>query len=519
MAVKARDDVTLANITDVANVRRYYLLQASTLAAPAAPTVNPASSPWVTSEPTYTEGSTNSLYTVDLTVFSDGSFDYSPVSKSSSYEAAKSAWNKANAASNAAADATNTANSANQMATEGIIVVRRNLHKSPLGPGATSIPSGFTNANNSTISWNAGLLVACTAGATDSGVKFGSTATIDYTVPANRTLTVGLDVTGVTAGSWRISVQGGWVGATQNGGYTAVGVGETKRLSFTFYTTSAGTADPSLYLLRSTSTGTESARISNIVLAEGSVEFFDGDTTPDSSLTPDWEGEEQKSVSTLSRVSTAIKKSNLNSIDVSKLTEAMAGLISMSVSQPVSSVVGSMWFELDDDENLIGVYYFDGDNWQRYAFIADSVMVPSSIGPTLIQDGAIQTPHLSANSVTSKALASGSVSTENLTIGAITKAVLDDTLAGTISNAQEWADKVVLTNESITITNGLISPTSLVLRNDRLTFYVKGVAVAYIDSGAQQMSIKSAIIENALKVGKHAIEAYTSEITIIRWVG
>ena len=519
MAVKARDDVTLANITDVANVRRYYLLQASTLAAPAAPTANPAPSPWVTSEPSYSEGSTNSLYTVDLTVFSDGSFDYSPVSKSSSYEAAKSAWNKANAASNAAADATNTANSANQMATEGIIVVRRNLHKSPLGPGATSIPSGFTNANNSTISWNAGLLVACTAGATDSGVKFGSTATIDYTVPANRTLTVGLDVTGVTAGSWRISVQGGWVGATQNGGYTAVGVGETKRLSFTFYTTSAGTADPSLYLLRSTSTGTESARISNIVLAEGSVEFFDGDTTPDSSLTPDWEGEEQKSVSTLSRVSTAIKKSNLNSIDVSKLTEAMAGLISMSVSQPVSSVVGSMWFELDDDENLIGVYYFDGDNWQRYAFIADSVMVPSSIGPTLIQDGAIQTPHLSANSVTSKALASGSVSTENLTIGAITKAVLDDTLAGTISNAQEWADKVVLTNESITITNGLISPTSLVLRNDRLTFYVKGVAVAYIDSGAQQMSIKSAIIENALKVGKHAIEAYTSEITIIRWVG
>lgn len=98
MAVKARDDVTLVTLTDVANVRRYYLLQSSTLAAPAAPTANPAPSPWVTSEPTYSEGSTNNLYTVDLTVFSDGTFDYSTVSKSSSYEAAKSAYNKATSA-------------------------------------------------------------------------------------------------------------------------------------------------------------------------------------------------------------------------------------------------------------------------------------------------------------------------------------------------------------------------------------------------------------------------------------
>ena len=102
MAVKARDDVTLATLTDVANVRRYYLLQSSTLNPPAAPTANPAPAPWVTAEPTYTEGSTTSLYTVDLTVFTDGTFDYSAVSKSSSYEAAKSAFNKAVSATNVA---------------------------------------------------------------------------------------------------------------------------------------------------------------------------------------------------------------------------------------------------------------------------------------------------------------------------------------------------------------------------------------------------------------------------------
>lgn len=95
MAVKARDDVTLASVVDVSDVRRYYLLQASTLAAPSAPTVNPAPSPWATSEPAYDGTTTSTLYTVTITVFTDGTFDYSTVSKVSSYEAGKAAYNKA----------------------------------------------------------------------------------------------------------------------------------------------------------------------------------------------------------------------------------------------------------------------------------------------------------------------------------------------------------------------------------------------------------------------------------------
>lgn len=98
MAVLAADSVTLASITDVKNVRRFYLLQPSTLAAPPVPSTNPPSASWGTSEPGYTPGATNSLYTVDLVVFSDNTFDYLPVQLSSSYEAAKEAYNKAQAA-------------------------------------------------------------------------------------------------------------------------------------------------------------------------------------------------------------------------------------------------------------------------------------------------------------------------------------------------------------------------------------------------------------------------------------
>lgn len=98
MAVKAQAQITLSIVVDVKATFRYYLLQSSTLAKPSAPTVYPPPTSWDDTEPTYTSGSTNSLYFVDCTVFCDDTFSYSAVSLSSSYEAAKVAYNKAVAA-------------------------------------------------------------------------------------------------------------------------------------------------------------------------------------------------------------------------------------------------------------------------------------------------------------------------------------------------------------------------------------------------------------------------------------
>lgn len=102
MAVKASATITLFDIVDIGSTTLYYLLQSSTASPPSKPTTATPSSSWKTVEPAYTEGSTNTLYTVMKTTFSDGTFEYSPVSKSSSYEAAKAAYNKAIAASKTA---------------------------------------------------------------------------------------------------------------------------------------------------------------------------------------------------------------------------------------------------------------------------------------------------------------------------------------------------------------------------------------------------------------------------------
>lgn len=105
MTRKATAMVTLSSYRDTKSVTRYYQLSLST---PTKPTTKPPSN-WSTTEPTYTTGNTSSLYYCDLIEFSDGSYTYSAVNKSSSYQAAKESYITAQ-------NAQNTANSAKSFA-------------------------------------------------------------------------------------------------------------------------------------------------------------------------------------------------------------------------------------------------------------------------------------------------------------------------------------------------------------------------------------------------------------------
>lgn len=107
MAVKANATISIYRIKEVTSTTNYYLLQSSTAAAPSKPTTDSPGGKWTTSEPAYTDGSTLTLYTVIKTKYSDNTFEYTPVSKSTSYEAAKSAYNKAVNAQNSATSANN----------------------------------------------------------------------------------------------------------------------------------------------------------------------------------------------------------------------------------------------------------------------------------------------------------------------------------------------------------------------------------------------------------------------------
>lgn len=97
MAVKGSATVTLTSYRDTQSVTRYYKLQTTGSSAPSKPTTKPPSSDWTDSEPDC--DISKELYFCDLTIFSNGEWEYSKVSKSTSYEAAKEAYNKAQNAS------------------------------------------------------------------------------------------------------------------------------------------------------------------------------------------------------------------------------------------------------------------------------------------------------------------------------------------------------------------------------------------------------------------------------------
>lgn len=72
---------------------RYYLLQSSILPIPEKPTTYPPPSTWTTTEPVYSHfnDSPDTLYFVVCTVYTNGEFKYSDVSKSSTYEGIRNA--------------------------------------------------------------------------------------------------------------------------------------------------------------------------------------------------------------------------------------------------------------------------------------------------------------------------------------------------------------------------------------------------------------------------------------------
>ena len=96
MAVKASATITLTSYRDTQSVTRYYKLQPAGSSAPLKPETKPPSSDWTDSEPAC--DISKELYFCDLTIFSNGEGEYSKVSKSTSYEAAKQAYNKAQGA-------------------------------------------------------------------------------------------------------------------------------------------------------------------------------------------------------------------------------------------------------------------------------------------------------------------------------------------------------------------------------------------------------------------------------------
>ena len=89
---KGDTGATGATGTSVTTNRQYFMLNAS---QPSKPVSNPPGGSWTTTEPSYVEGETRSLWSTWQTIYSTGAVQYTDVVKVASFEAAKVAYNKA----------------------------------------------------------------------------------------------------------------------------------------------------------------------------------------------------------------------------------------------------------------------------------------------------------------------------------------------------------------------------------------------------------------------------------------
>lgn len=87
--ILAFDVITLATVTDVQGIYRFYQLATS---KPSKPTTYPPASVWSDEMPGYQLGNQDSLYFVDVTVFNDLTYQYGEVQLSTDYEAVKATY-------------------------------------------------------------------------------------------------------------------------------------------------------------------------------------------------------------------------------------------------------------------------------------------------------------------------------------------------------------------------------------------------------------------------------------------
>jgi hypothetical protein len=151
-------------------------------------------------------------------------------------------------------------------------VLRTNLHPNPIPTSSVN----YALVNNATVTYDAAtssIAVMCVTGAADSGIRLHQ-----QTVTTGQPITISTEVEAVTAATWRLNVQ--LTGqAVQQVSLPPFVAGEIRRVSFTYTPAASGIAN--IYLLRSSSAGTEVARIRKTQVEFGSVatSYLDGITT------------------------------------------------------------------------------------------------------------------------------------------------------------------------------------------------------------------------------------------------
>lgn len=98
-------------------------------------------------------------------------------------------------------------------------------------------------------------------------------------------------------------------------------------------------------------------------------------------------------------------------------------------------------------------------------------------------------------------------------------AALGQRLDAAETSVQTVRNAVVIEPSGITVTDGQVDQNAVTISNSRVGFVAGGWEVAHIDGQSQQMLIDRMQVLSQAQVGRHVIESWGPDLTVVRWVG
>ena len=75
---------------------------------------------------------------------------------------------------------------------------------------------------------------------------------------------------------------------------------------------------------------------------------------------------------------------------------------------------GDLWYQTNSDSQIAAVKVWNGERWNGYDMVANSILVAGSVGSTLIADGAVTTAKITAGAVTADQIAANTITGEEI---------------------------------------------------------------------------------------------------------
>lgn len=107
-------------------------------------------------------------------------------------------------------------------------------------------------------------------------------------------------------------------------------------------------------------------------------------------------------------------------------------------------IQGDLWRKTDADGRITDEYVWDGAKYQPHQLTASGILVPGSIGATLIQDGSVTSTKIQAGSVDASKLTAGAVTADKLAANSVTadKLTANSVTADKLTANSVTADKI-----------------------------------------------------------------------------